>query len=296
MPKNIEALLTSLTPGQERDLLNAVRDELLNVYPPDTTDTKDGQRLIRKLGDFKSAARKIIIEVGGMRYRSEKVPSNYGYTIVVKPVCEQLLMLKNFPLFRGLDCSQALNCSKALVQLPEDAEGNFVYPWWGTVGKTYAEATEKVVQELVRVHNMKNWLEKHLTEKHLRQYDPTRQALEAIRASQPGDFQVFPAQFGMLHRGESVRLVRDILLPKEFGLGPYEVGIMLLTHPERLDAYEKLFIDCPGAEYDYDAAGRFPRAPYFDFHDGRRHFDSYSVDYPSDRCGSASAFFPQSKS
>lgn len=296
MPKNTEALLTSLTPGQECDLLNAVRDELLNVYPPGTTETKDGQRLIRRMGDLKAAMRKVILETGGMRYRSEKVASTYGYTLVVKPVCEQFLALKSLQLFQKLDCSQALNCSKTMAELPEGADGNFVFPWWGLIGKTYAEATEKVVQELVRIYNLKNWLEKHLTEKHLRQYDPTRQALEAIRASQPGDFQVFPAQFGILHRGESVRLVRDILLPKEFGLGSFHIMIMLLTHPERLDAYKKLFIDCPGDEYDYDAAGRFPRAPYFFFDDGRRHFGSAGVSLFLARYGSASAFFPQSKS
>jgi hypothetical protein len=293
MPKNnSEALLTSLTPGQERDLLNAVRDELLNVYPPDATDTRDGQRLIRRMGDFKFAAHKIIVEIGGMRYRSERVPSNYGYTLAVKPVCEQLLMLKNYPLFQKLDCSQALNRSKAMVQLPENAEGNFVYPWWGAIGKTYAEATEKVAQELVRVHNMKNWLEKHLTVGHLRQYEHSRLSLEAIRQKQPGDFQVFPAQFGILHRGESVRLVRDILLPKEFGLGPYEVGIMLLTHPERLQRYEDLFVECSGAEYDYNAEGQFPSAPVFLFNVGRPNFAYHLVGHPHVHYGAASAFLP----
>jgi len=290
MPKIISDASDAMTPEQERGIKNHFTEVLLRLAPTKA----DAQRIMRRIGELRSNASETLTTLGGMRYRSERFASTYGYTLSVKPVCEQLLMLKSFPLFQKLDCFQALNCAKSMAQIPEGADGNFVFPYWGLIGKTYAEATERVAQELVRVYNMKNRLERRLSEKHLRQYDPTRQALEAIRAAQPGDFQIFPVQFGILHRGESVRLVRDILLPKEFGLGPYEVGIMLLTHPERLDAYEKLFIDCPGAEYDYDVADR-GRVPCFYLYDGQWRFNSNSVDAPCDHYGSASAFFPQSK-
>jgi len=48
------------------------------------------------------------------------------------------------------------------------------------------------------------------------------------------DILVVPAQFGLRHRGRSVRRVREVMNANEFGLGVFAIGIMLLTHPERL--------------------------------------------------------------
>ena len=74
------------------------------------------------------------------------------------------------------------------------------------------------------------------------------------------------------------------------GPGPVEAAVMLLTHPERLQRYEDLCIDCSGAEYDYNADGSFDDAPFFRFYDVELHFYSRSVALYSDLIGPASAF------
>ena len=83
-------------------------------------------------------------------------------------------------------------------------------------------------------------------------------------------------------------------MKNEFGLGPYEVGAILLTHPERLVGDQnELFVDCPGAEYSPEADGEFVWAPYFYWYDGRLSFNAYWVEYAHAYYGSASGFLPQ---
>ena len=78
----------------------------------------------------------------------------------------------------------------------------------------------------------------------------------------------------------------------EFGLDAFAVGIMLLTHPERLVAYEDLWIDCAGDEYLPDADGQFEYAPCFLFIDGKGKFDAGWFGDALEGCGSASGFVP----
>ncbi|MFA5737021.1 MAG: hypothetical protein WC893_02610 [Candidatus Paceibacterota bacterium] len=81
----------------------------------------------------------------------------------------------------------------------------------------------------------------------------------------------------------------------ECGLGAFAVGIMILTHSERLSHYDDLWIDCAGDEFDDpDAAFRFDRAPFFRFGDGEVRFVACWCGIPRDDFGSVSAFVPQS--
>jgi hypothetical protein len=79
----------------------------------------------------------------------------------------------------------------------------------------------------------------------------------------------------------------------EFGLGAFAIGIMILTHPERLQHYDDLWIDCAGDEFAPDADGVFSRSPYFEFDGGRVEFGSGWVDDAHDYCGSASGLVSQ---
>jgi|SRR5208337_2532792 len=279
---------TSLTPNQEKAILDFVRDELYALG----TDKDSAQRIILKAGDLKTTVRETFITLGSMRYRSEEVASKYGYTLAVKPICEQLLALMKY--FPGLDPGPALTCSKSLGELPEGAEGWFVIPKPEKVAKTYGEALETALTHLAAQRGGKftNWRDGKLGPKYLRLTEKTQKALEALSATQSGDFLIIPAQFGIRHRGRSVRRAREVFVAKEFGLGPFETAIMLLTHPKRLARYENLFIDCPGAEYDYSAFGSFDRAPYFDFCGGRLRFGTDLVSDYYDYYGAASAFLP----
>ena len=79
----------------------------------------------------------------------------------------------------------------------------------------------------------------------------------------------------------------------EFGLGAYHIGIMLLTHPSRLQHFDDLWIDCVGDEYASAGDGGFVSAPYFAFDDGEVEFDTRFSDDASDNYGSASAVCSQ---
>ncbi|MBI2042193.1 MAG: hypothetical protein HYT21_00345 [Candidatus Nealsonbacteria bacterium] len=141
-----------------------------------------------------------------------------------------------------------------------------------------------------------NYRKGALGPKYLRLSERTAVALQMISEKQKGDFLLIPAQFGLTHRGRSVRRVRVVYAPHEFGLGSFIAGCMILSHPERLVQWEQLHIDCPGDEYSPDADGEFSCAPVFLFHDGKVRFDARWVRHApaaSGASGSASGFVSQ---
>jgi hypothetical protein len=106
---------------------------------------------------------------------------------------------------------------------------------------------------------------------------------------------VVPAQFGIRHRGRSVRRAREVMSANECGLGAFAIGIMILTHPERLSHYNDLWIDCAGDEFDDPDSGvRFDCAPCFEFDGDEVKFVTDYVVSASGSYGSASGFGPQS--
>ena len=80
----------------------------------------------------------------------------------------------------------------------------------------------------------------------------------------------------------------------EFGLGAFAIGCMLLTHPERLQHSNDLWIDCAGDEFSPDGDSDFSSAPYFRFSDGKVKFAASYVGIAYDYYGTASGFLPQS--
>lgn len=221
-------------------------------------------------------------------FANEEVKSNYGYPsgYAVKPVCEQLVELSKH--FNGLDASSVWACSKELPALPAGAEGWFAVPRWEKVAKSYNEAVEKVLDLIDKTHTFYNYHKRNLGPKYLRLSERTAVALQMIGEKQKGDFLLIPAQFGLTHRGRSVRRVRVVYAPNEFGLGSFIVRCMILSHPDRLVQWEQLHIDCPGDEYSPDANGVFSSAPLFFFHDGEVRFVVGRVDAADEYYGSAS--------
>ena len=121
----------------------------------------------------------------------------------------------------------------------------------------------------------------------------TQEMWQKIESEQEGDILIFPAQFGLWHRGRSVRRAHALFEKHECGLTSFMIGCMLLTHPKRLQSYDDLFIDCAGEEY-MGASSDFVSAPCFYFNgdyvkfyaDGAYNTNDYD-------CGSASFFLPQ---
>src|SRR3989344_2659457 len=180
-------------------------------------------------------------------FANEEVKSNYGYPqgYAVKPVCEQLVALaKHFP---GLNAGPILACSKELAGRPQGAEGWVAVPKFEKVGQNYNEAVEKVLDLIGKTRNFHKG--GALGPKYLRLSERTAVALQMVGEKQKGDFLLIPAQFGLTHRGRSVRRVREIIgNSHEFGLGSFITGCMLLSHPERLVQWEALHIHCPRGE------------------------------------------------
>ncbi|MFA4872084.1 MAG: hypothetical protein WC610_03465 [Patescibacteria group bacterium] len=242
------------------------------------------------------------------QFANEEVVSNYGYLSGYKPksLAEQIARLKE--LFPGLgDANQdlLLEIEKGEVKLPKHAEGWFAIPNWlknpqifGSTyfGSTYSEALLKVLKIIKQTRSGKfyNYREDQLDEKRLRQSARTQKFfLELSEVQGNPDILIVPAQFGLRHRGRSIRRAREVFLANEFGFGAFAVGIMLLTHPERLQNVNDLWVDCAGDEFAPGADGCFDRAPCFGFSDGRLGFGASTVDDVVDDYGSASGFLPQ---
>ena len=184
-------------------------------------------------------------------YFNEEVPSSYGYPTGYKPkaITEQLDRLRE--LFPGIGTADEKLAEQAP---PLYAEGWFAIPRWEKLADTYGEALARVLELIAKSREG----EFRNVEKFTREYPP-RSLLQTERTDmmlktlgeQQGDHDVLviPAQFGFRHRGRSVRRARGVFTANEFGLGALAVGIMLLTHPERLMDIDDLGINCAGDEY-----------------------------------------------
>jgi hypothetical protein len=195
-------------------------------------------------------------------FADEEVESNFGYPegFQIRSVKEQVETLLSLEPFKHLDASHVEDLAGG--KLPGGAEGWAVIPKSLQVAKGYHEALELALRMLVADRRFQNWREGELTEKHLRLTEKKANA-HAKLDEQPGDFWVFPFQFGLRHRGRSVRRARALFTQSEFGLGAYEAAVLLLTHPDRITGPGQLYVDCAGVEYSPDAAGDFFSCLYF---------------------------------
>ena len=284
--------------GRTGEVFSPVLKALLNL-PKEELDYWVGQKgeLSRRLGvilkpNWQDAA--AISLPTSPFFIKEEVESDRVYPegYFHRPVCEQLVLLSKH--FTKLDASEILTCSKDMLPLPPYAEHGFAMPKWQRVGKTYNEAVEFVMEKLAASRQFKNERADQLSEKYLRLSERTEEGLAVLGNAYKSDYIILPAQFGFMHRGRSIRKVCTIYLRHEFGLGPYETGVMLLSHPERLQGKpNELYIDCPGAEYAPGADGQFVDAPYFHWYGSVLRFYTYWFDDPSSLYGSGSGLLPQ---
>ncbi len=139
-----------------------------------------------------------------------------------------------------------------------------------------------------------NYREGKTGPEYLRQHGKSVKAFQKLGDEQKGyDILVVPCQFGLRHRGRSVRWAREVMNAGEFGLGSFAIGIMLLTHPEREVEWGQLHVDCAGDEFFSDAVDDFSCAPGFHFRGGDVRFSIRWCDGADEGYGSASAFLSQ---
>jgi hypothetical protein len=176
------------------------------------------------------------------------------------------------------------------LMLPNGAEDWFAIPRWQKLGDSYNTAFVRLLAALSDTSGVENRRMEALGPDCLRQHERTVRMMDEVAATQMGDILVIPAQFGMRHRGRSVRRVRAVLRNHEFGLGAFAVCSMLLTHPERLVTTQDLCIECPGDEYRFGATVVFKESPVFSVHNRRLEFNTAFVEYFYWGFGSASGF------
>ncbi len=301
--KNTSITSSLITDGQKRQYKRFVEDATefgSNLALAKGNLDKDGlQRLLEHGDEFNSAIAEVIVaktlELSvSNQFADEEVKSSYGYLSGYKKpkgITEQTNILRQ--LFPGIGFADEKIASQPV---PKDAEGYFAIPKWQNIAPTYSEAVQKVLDLINKTRDGKfyNYREGQIDEKHLRQSKKSAKMFQNFAENQKDyDILVIPAQFGINHRGRSVRRALEVMSASEFGLGAFAVGIMILTHPERLQNYNDLYIDCAGDEFSPEADGAFSRAPYFDFRDGEVGFDTHWVGDAYDYYGSASGFVPQ---
>ncbi len=293
-------MTTSITSGQEKQYKRLVEDAAQHAaqlaLEKISLDKTGIQRLFERGDELTEAIAELVVaktrELSGSdQFADEEVASNYVYPsgYRVRSITEQTNLLRQ--LFPGIGYA---NEELAKSDLPAGAEGYFAIPKWEKVAPTYNEAVEKVLALIAQSRKLYNYREGHLGQQYLRQHSRTAKMFQTLGEQQPDhDILVVPAQFGLTHRGRSIRRAREVFTGNEVGFGAFAVGIMLLTHPERLVDYDSLWIDCPGDEYAPDAGGDFYWAPCFYFRVDEVRFDASGVGAAGGHCGSMSGLLTQ---
>jgi len=287
-----------MTSDQRKQILRLLEDRLDRINPTD----KVAQRVIMRGGEFGDGVQELFRGLSTTdQFKDEEVESRVGYlsgyTPGVKDLSCQITVLQmQFPGLGDTDSEYLSRVKSGSVKLPGYAEKFVAIPNWKKrpelFGKGYSDAFLIVLGKL-KVHNFR---EGKINSQTLRKTKRTAEQWDKMIEEQGNpDILIVPIQFGFLHRGRSVRRAREVFLENnEFSLGAFAVGILLLTHPERLQHLDDLWIDCAGDEFDDPVSDvRFDRAPYF--YDDKVQFGTGVVSNALDIFGSTSWFPPQSE-
>lgn len=298
------------TPGQIKQINRFGSDAIEKVLAELGLDNPGAQRVIEHGDEFAEAMRNAALTSlrdlsVSDKYKDEQVDSKYDYPPEYtgpKPIGAQIAAVA---LMFGLDPTAALTFVETLPnELPAGAEGWFAIPLVEAVARVhfadiedpaerYCAAVRLVHEKVKATRAFYNYREGEITPDHLRRHARTSAALQTLCENQSGDILIVAAQLGRRHKGRSTRRAREVFTTGEFGLGSFEVGVVVLTHPERLIRWQELDMDAPGDEFAPGAEGAFSGAPRWSFDGGKVKFDSDGVDGPYERFGSASGFVPQ---
>lgn len=236
------------------------------------------------------------------QFASEEVSSTYGYPSgwqLKSPVEQARILAGHFP---GLDVSHVERLS-AGMEVPAGFDGIGVIPKlsvlaarddrrghrdWPVLNRALAVFLP-VIKAARRDFN--NYMGDNIGQDRLRFWNGTQESITAMEAETSGDCLVMPVQTGIRHRGKSPRRARVVFTPEvEFGLDPVSMGCLVLTHPERLQTGNELWVDCSGAEYLDD--GVWACVPRWRWDDGRLRLDWFWSGDALGPYGSASLWRP----
>jgi len=288
--------ITAVTNGQIKQVKRFTEDAVDCVIRDGFLDKNRIQKLIENGGKFQTDIIALIKKYTlANRFANEEVESSYGYPegFEINSISEQVAILQR--LFPGIGFA---NEKIAERPLPKGAEGWFAIPRWQILAPTYGEAVRKVVVMNERIRKDEGYSHYKCSlpfgPEYLRQLQETVQVFQKFGDTQKGyDILVVPANFGIRHRGRSVRRALEVMNANEVGLGTFAVGIMLLTNPKREVVEEQLHIKCAGDEFAPEGDGGFSEVPCFFFSGGIGIMFTTCWCVSADRdYGSASAFLP----
>ena len=312
-------MTATITSGQSRQIGTFGTVAIEKVLEALGLSKEEAQRVIENGDEFTEAMRTTAEQtIQRLRspadFASEETDSSYGYLSgYEKPlgITEQANRLrKAFPGLGQVSIELQARIERSSVHLPKHAEGWFCVPNWiksceagsgfaghpKLFGENYSSVVRKMLDVLKQAVNGKfyNYREGEIDEAHLRQSARTKAYFQKLSDAQGNpDILIVPAQFGIRHRGKSVRRARVVFQSNECGLGAFAIGCMLLTHPNRLANLDDLWIDCAGDEFAPEADGRFVVAPFFGFGVGGLKFGAVGVGVAYSNYGSASSLLPE---
>ena len=300
------------TDGQIKQLVRMATDaaeKAVRDYAKTSFLNKQGAERAKGSPDFSERIRsETLIALSELstadKYKDEEVESSYGYLSGYRRPKQILELVKEVGERFDLDPSKTFEYLTASrdVKLEQGAEGLFAIPnLWRPESALPGTYNDNVVRVLDLIKQDRdgafyNYRDGQLGLERLRQSARTEAAMRKLSEEQGHpDILVIAAQFGLTHRGRSVRRAREVMVDHgQYGLGAFTIGVMILTHSKRLEHYDDLWIDCAGDKFDDpDAEGRFDRAPHFGFRSGWVGFDARWAGSTSDFYGSASGVLPQ---
>lgn len=225
------------------------------------------------------------------------VPSTFGYVSGYqkpKDITEQIHILERvFPVLSHKPTIVPIDARA----VPDGAEGWFVIPPWPLIAPTYTGAILVALEGLEEVKGVKvyQYCYGKIGSRNLSRNFTTERALRSLGGDEEHWWETMftiPAQLGFHHRGASPYWVKRALREHEFGLGLFEGIIMLITHPERLDGNDDLWIEFPGDNFSPNPEGESIHTPFINIIDGEIGVGTSLSNIPGARYGSATWFLP----
>lgn len=216
-------------------------------------------------------------------------------------IMTQILALqKLFPGIGSANKNLLAQIKKGVV-LPVGAEGLLTAPHWSKIAGSYPEACEKVLDLLEKTYGSHfiKWNKGEIGPKYLREGPKKSCTMESFQREQNADILIFPAHFDICLHGPTTRRTRLVMNDSDFGLGVYEIGIMLLTHSQFLNIRgDEIWANCAGDEYASSGDGNFTfkHVPCFEFNNGSARLTAYvgkSYDFNYYSSLSGFAFLPK---
>jgi len=304
---------TSITSRQTDRAADLIRERVRKMAD---VSSEEFQLFLERGGEFQDDAEASIRRLMQRTvHTDERVSSAWAYPPEYEyvPVEKQIAALAE--IF-GLDASRAIVIAKTLPKLPEGTEGYFAWPKVQALANRHFKsvtnpaeqdcmAAQLVLDKIAASRPFYSWRRGQIRPEQFRVHPRTAHAIKLLGDRQDGDFIIAAGQLGLLYRGCSVNLARDLFVGSErppeamipgdeFGFETVAGGSVALTS-NRFVRWDQLHVDLPGNEFSDDGDGVFAHAPYllFDGDVDLVKFDTVDVSLPYGLYGSASGRLPQ---